>query len=426
MRKGSRLVTMALIASLVLAFPLPNRAAISDEKDKLNNLEDKKSSVENTLSDLESSKSDTEKYIKEVDGQVSAISTQMYTNQNNLNDVETKIKKTQKKLTAAKKSIESQYASMKLRIKYMYENGDTQMLDLILSSKNIGDFLNKAEYISEISEYDRKMLDKMVETKKEIASSKKSLEVDKKKMVALQSKLESQKKDLQALSDAKAKELKDYKKLIAKGEKTKNSIDNEIENQKKVVAEMESIEKARAEAAKKAAEAARKANNSINKSNIGNNSSGNANTNTATTTDDGSDSNTNVTFSGYIWPLPGHTRVSSGFGYRSDPFTGKQAYHSGIDIPAAAGTAIVAAASGQVAWANYSTTAGNWIGIDHGNGVYTVYMHCSALLVSAGQNVSQGDTIGLVGNTGSSQGNHLHFSVRLNGSYVSPWNYVSN
>ena len=110
--------------------------------------------------------------------------------------------------------------------------------------------------------------------------------------------------------------------------------------------------------------------------------------------------------------------ISSGYGYRGSEF------HKGIDIPASAGTTIVAAGSGTVEWANYSTTAGNWIGINHGNGVYSVYMHMSALLVSAGTKVSAGQSIGLVGNTGASQGNHLHFAVRKNGAYVNPWDYL--
>ena len=96
---------------------------------------------------------------------------------------------------------------MKLRIQFMYENGDTQMLDLILSSKSVGDFLNKAEYISEISSYDRKMLNKMKETKQEIADTQVALEDSKTNLENLQTKLSKQKSDLQILSDAKEKEM---------------------------------------------------------------------------------------------------------------------------------------------------------------------------------------------------------------------------
>ena len=76
--------------------------------------------------------------------------------------------------------------------------------------------------------------------------------------------------------------------------------------------------------------------------------------------------------------------------------------------------------------ADYSGSMGNYIMIDHGDGLYTIYMHASALSVSKGQTVGRGDKIAAVGSTGRSTGPHLHFSVRLNGSYVSPWNYLSS
>ena len=85
---------------------------------------------------------------------------------------------------------------------------------------------------------------------------------------------------------------------------------------------------------------------------------------------------------------------------------------------------IVAAANGTVKAANYSSAAGNYVMIDHGGGLYTVYMHCSSLAVSEGTAVSAGQTIAYVGSTGISTGNHLHFGVSLNGSYVSPWSYL--
>ena len=108
-----------------------------------------------------------------------------------------------------------------------------------------------------------------------------------------------------------------------------------------------------------------------------------------------------------------------------DPITGEpNAYHNGIDIGAPYGSDIVAAHDGVVAWAYYSQTAGNFIGIDHGDGLYTVYMHCSKLLVSENQTVKAGETIGLVGSTGRSTGPHLHFGVRLNGEYVNPMEYL--
>ena len=85
----------------------------------------------------------------------------------------------------------------------------------------------------------------------------------------------------------------------------------------------------------------------------------------------------------------------------------------------------MAVSGGQVAWSSLSSSAGNWIGIDHGNGIYSVYMHMSSRLVKEGDYVTAGQTIGLVGSTGRSTTPHLHLSIRLNGSYVDPLDYVS-
>lgn len=119
------------------------------------------------------------------------------------------------------------------------------------------------------------------------------------------------------------------------------------------------------------------------------------------------------------WPLPQTFSISSPFGYREDPFTGEFEYHSGTDIAAPNGTQILAAASGTVTIANgidsWGGSYGYHIKIDHGNGMETLYVHCSAICVIPGQQVQQGEVIGFVGSTGNSTGNHLHFEVWING-----------
>ena len=114
----------------------------------------------------------------------------------------------------------------------------------------------------------------------------------------------------------------------------------------------------------------------------------------------------------FKWPCPSSSRISSGFGGRTSPTKGASSNHQGIDIPASTGAAITAAASGTVVVSTYSYSAGNYIMISHGGGVYTVYMHCSQLLASEGQTVKQGQTIAKVGSTGYSTGSHLHFGIR--------------
>ena len=117
----------------------------------------------------------------------------------------------------------------------------------------------------------------------------------------------------------------------------------------------------------------------------------------------------------FKWPCPSSSRISSGFGGRTSPTKGASSNHQGIDIPASTGAAITAAASGTVVVSTYSYSAGNYIMISHGGGVYTVYMHCSQLLASEGQTVKQGQTIAKVGSTGYSTGSHLHFGIRSGG-----------
>lgn len=125
-----------------------------------------------------------------------------------------------------------------------------------------------------------------------------------------------------------------------------------------------------------------------------------------------------------IWPLPSDHRIHSYFGYRVAPKAGASTYHKGLDIGGARGAKIVSVLSGKVTEAKYHTSSGYYVEVDHGNGLRTRYLHCSKLLVSVGQKVSQGDVIALVGSTGVSTGPHLHFSVIKNGSYVDPYPYL--
>ncbi len=128
-----------------------------------------------------------------------------------------------------------------------------------------------------------------------------------------------------------------------------------------------------------------------------------------------------------MWPLPAsYQYISSPFGMRLHPILGKRLMHTGIDIPAPGGTSIYAAKGGTVINAAYLGSYGNAVIIDHGGGIHTLYGHSSKLLVSEGDVVNKGDVVALVGSTGRSTGNHLHFEVRENGVYVDPKKYLFN
>ena len=132
----------------------------------------------------------------------------------------------------------------------------------------------------------------------------------------------------------------------------------------------------------------------------------------------------------FAWPLPQSFTITSPFGYRKDPFTGEVTYHSGTDIAAPEGTPILAAADGTVTIANgtdpWGGSYGYYIKLDHGDGIETLYAHCSAIAVTAGQQVRQGEVIGYVGTTGNSTGNHLHFEVWATSQRKNALDYFSN
>ena len=123
---------------------------------------------------------------------------------------------------------------------------------------------------------------------------------------------------------------------------------------------------------------------------------------------------------GFIWPTPGFYTITSPFGYRVHPITGLWRFHGGIDIGAPLGAQTLAVADGTVLIAGWDNSYGNYIILDHGGGVHTLYAHLSQMHVSTGQTIRQGEVIGLVGSTGNSTGPHLHFEVRINGELADP------
>ena len=381
-----------LLVVLAFSFVLNTSAnSIKQEREKQAQIEAEIKQQQQEKAKLENSKSQNEALIREIDAKVNAIAAKILDYQNRVDEKELEIKDTQARLEEAEIRLVEQYESMKLRIQFMYENGNQKYLDMILGSESMGDFLNKAEYITQITEYDRNMMNQMIETKEEIERTRIALQEEKKDLEDLVAQQKKQQDQAMAEVAQKRKEVRAYDYRISVTENTISDKEEELEAQKALVKEMEEIERRRREEeARRAAEARLKYDGGI-----------------------------------FEWPVPGIYRISSGYGYRTDPITGQRgAFHNGIDIPGPVGTPIVAAYDGEVAWARYSTTAGNWIGIDHGDGLYTVYMHNSAMLVSQGQKVKKGQRIALMGSTGRSTGPHLHFSVRKDGQYVNPNQYV--
>ncbi len=360
---------------------------IENAKAEVSNLKANLTDVEALKKELEASKNSLTDYVTQLDGQLNNIQEKIQQYNTLITEKEAEITATTEELNAAIEMQETQYEAMKMRIKFMYERGDTFYLELLLSPSSFADMANKAEYIEALSRYDRNKLDEYVQTKELIELCKEELEVEKEVLDEAKAAVELEEANVSALISEKETQLNMVNLDIADKEAAIKEYEAMIAAENEEIA---ALEKAVAEEkARLAAENARVYNGGM-----------------------------------FAWPCPGYKRISDEYGYRMHPILGTEQFHNGLDMAAPGGTAILAAYDGDVVAASYSGSMGNYIMIDHGSGLYTIYMHASALYVSKGQTVYKGETIAAVGSTGRSTGNHLHFSVRLNGNYVSPWNYL--
>ena len=409
MRK-KKIAVLAAAAALTLGTVFSSYAtskAIEDAKKKVSSMEEEKKKVESTLKELEGKKSDIAAYVKELDRNLSALAGELTKLEGDISQKEEQIEEAKVELETAKITENRQYEDMKLRIQYMYENGPTGLLESMMQSESIAELLNRAEYASQITSYDRKMLEEYRKTRQEVALKEEALKTEHQELLTLQDSTKAKQSSVKTLMASKEAELASYETKIASAQGEIDQYNADIKAQEEHMARVEAEIRRKEEEARKAEEARRAEEAKKNQSSAGGDS----------TVKKG---NTN-----FIWPCPASGRISSAFGDRSSPTEGASTNHKGIDIPAPSGSSIVAAADGKVVISTYSYSAGNYIMIDHGGGLTTVYMHCSQLLVKEGETVKQGQTIAKVGSTGYSTGPHLHFGVRSGGSYVNPSGYVS-
>ena len=388
-----------------------------EHKQEMRASESKVDMMEEAVAGLNSEKKELQVVKNELSATVEALDAQLTNVQEVLvelgEDIDRKTKQVENiknRLREAEANQDEQYASMKQRIKFMYEKGDTAYITMVFGAQNLTDMLNKAEYIEEVSAYDRQLLNEYTETKYRVINLKDKLEVEQASLLETQEQAEIQEYQMSMLIDQKNGEIEKYESEISTKEDAIKEYEAMIASQNATIAALEaSILQAEreADALQKELEESGLSDNDI----------------------DSSSSSKPVTtqqvFSGpFCMPAPSYTRVSDDYGNRIHPILGVKQFHNGIDFAAPGGSPILAAQSGTVIAAAYSSTMGNYIMINHGGGVITIYMHASALYVSAGQTVTKGQKIAAVGRTGRSTGNHLHFSVRVNGSYVSPWSYL--
>lgn len=340
----------------------------------------KRQEAQRILDKLETAKQSVVSYITQLDESLNEMEGTIRELEKNQVILKQTMEETQEQFVEAKKAQLEQYEAMKLRIQMVYESGRMGYMDVLLTADTMSDMLNRPEYVNQVSFYDYNLLRQLKEAKEQVANLREKMDRDLVRNETYQAELKGQKEAVELLLVEKQKQMEQYAESIR--------------NQKE---EIQRYTRAEQEADALIASAEVTASRSI-----------------------------NSTYTGgiFVWPVPGYTKISSYFGGREAPIAGASTFHKGIDIGCDYGSTVVAAAAGTVIVATYNYAAGNYICIDHGGGVVTVYMHNSSMLVAVGDTVQAGQQIALAGSTGVSTGPHCHFGVRLDGEYVDPLPYL--
>ena len=372
------------------------KASIQEKQEQIEEAEKAKSKIKSNITNiqamvsaLEKEKGDLEAYVTKLDEDLTDVQEKIAELKDLISEKETEIEETEEELEEAEEIQATQYENMKKRIKFIYEKGDTFYLELVMSSASFGEMLNKATYVEKISEYDATKLEEYKQTCEYIQACKEQLDAEKELLDEAKAQVEEEEANLETLISAKEGEINIKTADINNKEAAIKEYEEDLAAQTATIQALEAAVAAERAQLAEAGEA--------------------------------------IVYDGgmFKWPAPSYTRISDDYGSRTHPILGVQQFHNGVDMAAPGGSPILAAYDGKVVAAAYNASMGNYIMINHGDGLYTIYMHASALYVSTGETVTRGQKIAAVGTTGRSTGNHLHFSVRKDGAYVSPWNYLS-
>ena len=377
-KKMIKYLTILLICNITINYI---ESPIRVHADTLQEKKDKKEDIENKLEATNDERKVIEKESAKLQEELDLVKTKLDKLNEEINTLNKENKNLEEEILEVEKVLEENYEIIRSIIKIQYEQKVGGYLSILLEAKDFGNFLRRLEVVSNLIKNNDETIREIKELQVELESKKETLtkqmdEINKNKII-----VEEEKGRLDKLNkENKAK----VKKLI----KLQGELSSQIKLTEKEISELESR--------------GQEINNEIVSSSGGGSYNG----------------------SKMAWPVIGYTTLSSKFGYRIHPISGEKKLHTGIDIPAPAGTPVVAANSGTVIISRYDNSYGNMVAIDHGGGIVSFYAHNTERLVKVGDKVSKGQKISTVGTTGYSTGNHLHFEVKKNGTFVDPMNYL--
>ncbi len=357
------------------------QAEIDAMREEANGLKQQQEEIQAKLDALAGDQADAMERKTLLEQQINATQAEINSISAQISKYDQLISEKQVELAQAEEEEQQQYDLFCERVRYMEEQGEVSYWSILFSSADFSDLLDNAMMVEEIMDYDNEIMDQLIAIREQIEQDKAELETArqeqqsaKEEQEAAQANLEAQQAEVDALLSQLSQQEQDLEAEEAKLQAAANAADAEIAAaERELAAAISGV----------------------------------------------------VSESGFMWPLPGYYNLSSLFAGRIHPITGQPQHHTGIDIPAPSGTSILAAKSGVVTTSTYNSSYGNYVVISHSDGTSTLYAHMSRRGCSKGDVVSQGQTIGYIGTTGSSTGNHLHLEVRVNGVRQDPTRYFS-
>lgn len=396
-----KLIGMALILILLAS----TNVALAATQADTNSNQKKIDEAEEKQKQVESDKTEAMKQVESINSKIDDYETQINDLDSKITDANTKIKEEEKKLAQAEQDYKEQEELIKKRMVAVYTSGDTSYLDVLLSSKNLTDFISSYYLVSEVTKMDAELLDKIQKQKEEIETAKKEIENNKDTLTASKTEKENVNNQLKT-----AKTEKD--KYVAQLSDQEKELEQEIQQLKQDNAKIANEIKQAEIAYKKQLEELKKQQEAAN-SQKNNNSNNSSNSNSGKNNNSGSF--TTPTGSGYFMkPVSGGSISTNGY-YSSGKF------HGAIDYAISSGSPVYAAAAGVVMITdNLTSSYGTYVVISHANGMQSYYGHGTrgSICVSPGQIVKKGQQIMLSGSTGNSSGPHLHFELR-----TAPYSY---
>ena len=441
MKNRKRLVSilagiMAAVMILSLLFSiLPSRVwavSSSEIRKQINALQDNRKDIKNQISDLKAQYEATTDEITDIvarkniiDQQIGLLHTEIININEQLSAYSVLIADQQEELDRAQARFNQLNEDCKTRIRAMEEEGNISYWEVLFKANSFSDLLDRLNMVEEITASDTRRLQELSaaaqaveDAKAELAQEKSELEVTRGELNTAQAELDTKR--------AEADEL--IQQMLAKSEELKQQqLDLEQEDQELLAAialkEQEYNEAKEAEWIAYMSTYVPPTTEAPANPGGGDNSGGGSSGGGSSSGGSSGGGSVNV---GSSWMVPcSYKKLTSPFGFRDTGIAGASTYHQGVDLSANSGTPIVASRGGTVTVATYGNSAGYYVTINHGDGYSSIYMHMSNFIVSAGQKVKQGQTIGYVGKSGVASGYHLHFGIAYNGAYVNPCSYVS-